>query len=301
MSVSAFKVTQAQAINEHDGSVSNEQFLDYVAYYTENLHAFFQNRTDGRGNSVNVRTTYNIADSKSSAQEYAGGNNNINVVGVGQGSFVSYASKGGNQAVMNIAARGNTAAHEFLHLLGLDDRYQFLQQGDKRGDIMPDFEFVYMPKGQVGENDDYNPYTNVMANANQKDVTMKQWDYVLNDQIEPNTQVTIFARKANGSIGSYGKTVMGIVGDHVISDQINFDHKTFLYGYFNAEGDNNISDAGQYMTPVMLKANLTRERSKGININTYQDLVNYRGNILYGGKSEYKQGRMNNTGNPGNR
>ena len=224
-----------------DSSVTDEEFDDYLNEYTNNLEAVFQDKTytkDDKIYKVVLNVSYSIINNKNDLQDASSSDN---FVTVRSGGGVSNAEKGGDEASMNINDKGNTATHEFLHLLGLDDRYQFAQKAKGSSGEVPtaDYKVLSMPRGQVNEPIGYEAQNNIMANAATSNITDLQFDYIFKQKIEDNGMATIF------HTGNYkGGDVLGIVDGNIVDGNNTEQSKSEYLGYANE--DFSITDDGRY-------------------------------------------------------
>jgi hypothetical protein len=69
----------------------------------------------------------------------------------------------GTWSISDLTGGGNTAAHEFGHLVGLDDRYQYIQAGSMTTGIEPQWASVFLPQAQANNDAGYIPTNNLMS------------------------------------------------------------------------------------------------------------------------------------------
>ncbi len=127
---------------------------------------------------------YNEALANGQVQPTDGKTNVITLTNSGR-SHVEADGRTGKWNVKELNGSGNTAAHEFGHLLGLSDRYQNVQQYTDQNGIANqgtaqnpvNYVEVSMPKSQVNHDPNYNPQDNMMANGTST-LTTQQLDFV---------------------------------------------------------------------------------------------------------------------------
>jgi RHS repeat-associated protein len=124
----------------------------------------------------------------------------------------------------------NTPAHEFGHLLGLSDRYQYIQGFSGLTGVEDQWLQVFMPTAQTMD-DQHQPYDNLYSSGSST-LTGNQTSFVFgaaNGESEGIPQFTFFGNprgeskglldwpnKGGGLLG--GNFVMGLVGGDMMSD-----------------------------------------------------------------------------------
>lgn len=198
-------------------------FSNYVGANIQNVYG--QNNVN---TNVNVLTiTSAQADKLNNKQtvtingvDYNLSNNMINLITVGA-KGISNSDTGGNTGTWYLQdekghdnTQGNTAAHEFSHLLGLQDRYQFVQRALSGGEVKPEYSFVYMPAYQANENSkDYNPQNNLMANAASSKLSPNQIAIIFSikkGEVEDIKRYVFYTNQSGSFVKSMANTTFGI-------------------------------------------------------------------------------------------
>src|SRR5690606_25784786 len=108
----------------------------------------------------------------------------------------------GNTASMNYNDRGNTAAHEMGHHLGLSDRYHYIQKVNN-GTISEDYSTHPMALNPKVDPEYFGNESSNLMSSGGSDLTSMQWDIILSNKTEQEyKQVTFFMTGAKNADSS---------------------------------------------------------------------------------------------------
>ncbi|MGQ0827333.1 MAG: hypothetical protein ACT4ON_02945 [Bacteroidota bacterium] len=179
-------------------AVDPDAFTAYQTYYQTQLTTDLANRVytfTENGTTYTVPLNFNFTfDANASVQNPTNADNFIYVV-TGATTPVSNSVKGGTVSHMNINDRGITATHEYLHLMGLEDRYHYLALFAPRSKSAFQNTRVTIPMNFNGGYDtqyEGNRNGNMFGGGGNA-ITDMQWGIVMSGRIEnvPQTQAII--------------------------------------------------------------------------------------------------------------
>jgi RHS repeat-associated protein len=148
--------------------ISAQQAGDFAVSAESNITQVWNSNTH---NGINITTNldvqvmtieaYNLAVEAGTINPTNGQTNTITLSNSGR-SHVNGDMRTGTWNINNLD--NNVPAHEFGHLLGLDDRYQYVQAAGGAFGIEYQWLEVYMPQDQANDNQ-YNPYDNLYSSG----------------------------------------------------------------------------------------------------------------------------------------
>lgn len=135
------------------------------------------------GNTVTTTLTVRIMTAAQYAAAIQGGLNTND----GQTNVISLSNTGrsatnadqrtASWSISDLMSSNNTAAHEFGHLLGLSDRYQYIQGFSATNGVENQYASVFLPQAQANGDKGYTPIDNLMSSMTSK-VSTQQLDFI---------------------------------------------------------------------------------------------------------------------------
>ncbi|MCB0804055.1 MAG: hypothetical protein KDB74_13235 [Flavobacteriales bacterium] len=225
--------------------ITDVEYTQYLSTYTENLESVFndtnQSYTDGQGNTseIKLNASYKV-DNISTEDVPTNSPEGVYYVIVRKGGGASNVDSETNIASMNTSDGDNTPAHEFLHQLGLADRYNYIQNANESGNVKTgngNWSPVPMALNQSYDPDYYgNELANIMVDSSQTTITNKQWDIIFSGGKEDLNQTTFFSNLITNRSSGNNRAPLGLDRNGTIFTSrqgVNVkDYK--IHGYFNA-------------------------------------------------------------------
>ena len=157
-----------------DNNMTDAAMTQYSSYVSSNIAAVwgaqnYNGQSVATQLNVQVMTQqqYNAAVNQGTINPNDGQSNVVTVGWSGRSNVTSQNTGNWyiNDASGNSYQGSNMAAHEFGHFLGLDDRYQYVQEYSGTMGVHLDYYSVLMPQSQIPNDPGYQPMNNLFSNA----------------------------------------------------------------------------------------------------------------------------------------
>jgi RHS repeat-associated protein len=206
---------------------------------------------------------YNVAVANGTINSTDGQTNVITLTNTGRSAT---GQNTGTWNINDLTDAGNTAAHEFGHLVGLADRYQYIQAGSMTTGIEPQWASVFLPQAQANNDAGYIPNNNLMSNMSAT-LSAQQLNFVFSsgnrDREKIETYTFITAQNIPGVFTQGG--VGGNMGN---------------LGVFGFENDGNLTPPSQSPINRNIISGLISSRTiSGLTPNNIGNMMNTRSGI----------------------
>ena len=139
-----------------------------------------------------TQVAYNAAAAAGTLNPTDGQTNVMQLTSDGTRSQVNFDQRTGSYDVSDLTGASNTAAHEFGHMLGLDDRYQYIQGYSTTTGAENQWLEVVLPTTQVPNDPTYQPLNNLYSTQTSV-VTQTQLSFVFNSSNGATEGLTHFS------------------------------------------------------------------------------------------------------------